>query len=198
MILALFDSSNFLSDESLMEKYRTTGNTWYVGELYKRYSNPVSALCFSFFKNREETEDAVMEVFELIMKDLLKTEVQQFKPWLITVVRHYCLRKKDKLRKEEENKGELKNSSVHFMEFRSELSLDTIDKGKSRDIEADLALAIQDLKEEQRVCVELFFLKDKSYQDIADETGYPLQKVKSYIQNGKRNLKIFLESKQNG
>jgi RNA polymerase sigma-70 factor (ECF subfamily) len=84
------------------------------------------------------------------------------------------------------------------MEFRSELSLDTIDKGKSRDIEADLALAIQDLKEEQRVCVELFFLKDKSYQDIADETGYPLQKVKSYIQNGKRNLKIFLESKQNG
>jgi RNA polymerase sigma-70 factor (ECF subfamily) len=78
------------------------------------------------------------------------------------------------------------------------LSLDTIDKGKSRDIEADLALAIQDLKEEQRVCVELFFLKDKSYQDIADETGYPLQKVKSYIQNGKRNLKIFLESKQNG
>jgi RNA polymerase sigma-70 factor (ECF subfamily) len=55
--------------------------------------------------------------------------------------------------------------------------------------------AIQELSEEQKLCVNLFYLQKKSYQQITDRTGFTLMQVKSYIQNGKRNLKIILEKK---
>lgn len=194
MIIALFNSVGSLSDEKLMEKFRESGNSWYVGELYKRYSHPVTAICLSYFKNREETEDAVMEVFEMVLSDLKRYDVQSFKPWLLTVVRHYCIRKKDKARKESGQHADLKKNKDHFMELSHELSLDHIDGEVSPDLRAELEKAMSQLKEEQKVCVELFFLQDKSYQQIAEITGFPLHKVKSYIQNGKRNLKIYLES----
>ncbi len=57
--------------------------------------------------------------------------------------------------------------------------------------------SIQHLNTEQKTCVTLFYLQKKSYQEIADETGYTILQVKSYIQNGKRNLKNLVEKKLN-
>jgi RNA polymerase sigma-70 factor (ECF subfamily) len=54
--------------------------------------------------------------------------------------------------------------------------------------------AIEELSAEQKKCVDLFYLKEKSYVEIAEITGFTLNEVKSYIQNGKRNLKIKLEN----
>lgn len=194
MIIGILHSSAGPSDEKLMEKYRSTGNTWFVGELYQRYSRPVSAMCYSYFRNTEDAEDAAMEIFEVIMADLKKHEIQNFKPWLYSVVRHYCLRKLDKSRKREANHQEFKKSGDPFMELSSELSLDFMNGEQSPDLIEELKKAIDSLKDDQRTCVELFFIQDKSYQEIADITGYSLMKVKSNIQNGKRNLKIYLES----
>jgi RNA polymerase sigma-70 factor (ECF subfamily) len=50
------------------------------------------------------------------------------------------------------------------------------------------------LKEDQRICVELFYLKDMSYQQISEHLNISILAVKSAIQNGKRNLKIRLET----
>jgi RNA polymerase sigma-70 factor (ECF subfamily) len=61
-----------------------------------------------------------------------------------------------------------------------------------------LEKALADLDEEQRICVELFYLKNKSYAQISEITNYDLNKVKSYIQNGKRNLKMRLEQNNVG
>jgi len=52
--------------------------------------------------------------------------------------------------------------------------------------------AISNLNTEQRLCINLFYLKEKCYEEISMQTGYSLKQVKSYIQNGKRNLKIYL------
>ena len=48
------------------------------------------------------------------------------------------------------------------------------------------------LNPEQKQTVELFYLQEKSYKEIVDQTGFSMNDVKSYIQNGKRNLKIML------
>lgn len=58
-----------------------------------------------------------------------------------------------------------------------------------------LEAAIEELNEAQKTCVTLFYLEKQSYQQIATQTGFSLLQVKSYIQNGKRNLKILLEKK---
>lgn len=193
MILGILNTGTLLSDEKLIANYKESSNTWYVGELYKRYSNPVTTICFSYFKNREETEDAVMEIFELLLVDLKKYEIAKFKPWLVTVVKHYCIKKKDKNLKERDNFQHAKKNPDHFMELYSELSLDHIDGVSQDDFLQDIESGIGQLKDEQQICVRLFYLDDKSYIDIAEETGYDINKVKSYIQNGKRNLKIYLE-----
>ena len=60
-----------------------------------------------------------------------------------------------------------------------------------------LESAIEELNEEQKQCVILFYLQKKSYNEVSEQTGYSLLQVKSYIQNGKRNLKLLLEKKLN-
>jgi RNA polymerase sigma-70 factor (ECF subfamily) len=71
-----------------------------------------------------------------------------------------------------------------------------LDNEGAEDKEQSLQLlekGLENLDEEQRICLKMFYLEKKSYQEITEFTGYDLNKVKSYIQNGKRNLKIFME-----
>lgn len=146
----------------------------------------VYGLCLKYLRNRDDSQDATMAIYEHICEKLLVTDVAHFKSWLYMVSKNHCLME---LRK--------KNSEVHtevFMESSEEMHL--IDE--KMDLEKDLAAletCIEELKTDQRICVKLFFLEKKSYQQINDETGVDLKKVKSHIQNGKRNLKMCLESK---
>jgi RNA polymerase sigma-70 factor (ECF subfamily) len=58
-----------------------------------------------------------------------------------------------------------------------------------------LTEALKELNTEQQVCVTLFYIEKKSYQQISEHTGYTMMQVKSHIQNGKRNMKILIEKK---
>ena len=55
-----------------------------------------------------------------------------------------------------------------------------------------LELALSQLPAEQRRCLELFYLEEKSYQEIVAATGLALNLVKSHLQNGRRMLKRTL------
>ena len=87
---------------------------------------------------------------------------------------------------------ELKDN-VHFI-------MDLSDPEHLKEKEKQIILmeeAILLLNEGQRVCIELFYLKNRSYNEIVAATGYSANDVKSYIQNGKRNLKLKMESLMN-
>ena len=60
-----------------------------------------------------------------------------------------------------------------------------------------LEVALAQLNYEQRTCIELFYLQNLTYQQIAVKTNYSLLQVKSHIQNGRRNLKIKIEALRN-
>ncbi len=162
-----------------------------MGILYKRYAHLVLGLCFKYLKDEDEAKDAVMHIFEKLMADLLKHEVHYFKSWLYTFSKNHCLmiirKKQARLNKE----MDLKIHADSFMETETGLHLKT-HEAKETEYNA-LEKAIEELNEEQRVCIDLFYLKEKSYQEISNNTGYTLNEVKSFIQNGKRNLKIKLE-----
>lgn len=191
MIIALFNSKSKLNDEELVEKYRSSGNSFWLGELYQRYSLAISGVCYNFLKNREEAEDAAMEIFEILSKDLHKYEVKNFRPWLLNVVRHHCLKKKDKNVKIRESKEGYKKEHYLFIEIKEELGSDK--EAEFEKVIGNLNAALDSLNEEQKLCIELFYLRDLSYKEITDQTGMNENKVKSHIQNGKRNLKIYLE-----
>jgi RNA polymerase sigma-70 factor (ECF subfamily) len=177
-----------LSDEEIIERYKQNLDKSLVGELYKRYTRFVFLVSMKYLKNEERSHDAVMQIFEKLFTDFQKHQIEKFKPWLHTVTRNHCLilLRKDQALLQKSKK--FQNESETFMESDVDLHLDNADDPEKQ-IEC-MKEAMKDLNEEQKICIELFYLQEKSYKEIADETGFSEKNVKSFIQNGKRNLKI--------
>ena len=174
-------------EKHLLEEYRKTGELNLLGKLYEPYMPLLYGVCYRYFNDREKSEDAVMGIFESLIVKLRQHEVTNFKSWLYVFVRNYCLM-------------ELRKSKRAVMVELEEELVDN-DPGFDQYNEDRLTLmedCLDTLSEEQRHCVRLFYLKQHCYQEIAEITGYDIGKVKSYIQNGKRNLKICMEKKAYG
>lgn len=179
------------TDEELIVLYKNSSDVKYVGILFQRYTKLITAVAYKYLQNEHDTEDVTMDVFEILLKDLLTAEVSNVKGWLYVVTKNHSLKKIANRKRNRDIKENEKNFSDNFMEYQENSSL--IDKEQQETEFNNLETAIKGLKEEQRICIELFYLQEKSYVEVADITGYELNKVKSYIQNGKRKLKIKLE-----
>lgn len=180
-----------LSDQELIKAYNSSDNNQYAGVLYKRYVHLVYGLCYKYLENHHDAEDATTNIFCLVMEKLKENTITYFKSWLYIVSKNYIL---SWLRKQKTNQvTHVEEFSDDFMENEPETRLNIKElQGDSNDL---LKIGLENLKEAQQVCVELFYIQDKSYVHIAEVTGFDIKQVKSHIQNGKRNLKIFLESK---
>jgi len=183
------NKKSHFTDEELIRLYQSTQDVVYVGELYQRYTHLVYGVCLKYLKDEENSKDAVMQVFEKIVQALKTQEVTKFQSWLHVLVRNFCLME---LRSQ---KTRLSRSWQHEVPELLQTT-DFLIPEETLGTEQKLAYLEQGLEQipaEQRICLELFYLQKKCYQEIAYETGFELNKVKSYIQNGKRNIKIYLE-----
>ena len=183
-----------LSDIDLVQQYKQTSDKLYVGELFKRYTRFVFLVSMKYFKDEEKAKDASMQIFEKLFTDLKKHQIQNFKSWLYSVTKNHCLIQIRGEKQRSVYETGLKKDHNNYMESGNYLYLDN-EKDKEKSLK-DLEDAILLLSEEQRICIELFYLKEKCYDEVAEITGYNLKKVKSYIQNGKRNLKLILEKNE--
>ncbi|WAC42150.1 RNA polymerase sigma factor [Pedobacter sp. SL55] len=173
-------------DLSLVAAYQESGDLEVLGQLYNRYMHLVYGVCFNYFKDEEQSKDAVMQIFEELVKKLRIHQVQNFKSWLHVLTRNHCLMA---LRKS--SKNPMVTLEENFVENDDFVHLD-IDDTKETQLTI-MEKCMETLSEEQRKSVDLFYLQEKCYKEVADITGYDMLKVKSYIQNGKRNLKICIE-----
>lgn len=183
--------NNRLSDLDLVHRFRFSHDTKYVGELYLRYTHLIYGVCLHYLGNEEESKDAVMEIFEKLVIDLKKHEIKNFKSWLYTVTKNHCLIRLRKEHSQDKKANEYKKIALENMELEEFLNLDS---KKERDVQL-LQEAISTLTPKQRQCIEMFYIEGKSYEEIVKQTGFDTMAVKSYIQNGKRNLKNYLTEK---
>jgi RNA polymerase sigma-70 factor (ECF subfamily) len=178
-----------LDDHELIRRYKTSGDLGILGDLYTRYTSLVFGVCLKYLKDREEAKDAVMQIFEKLVVGLKEHNVENFKSWLYVTSRNHCLMY---LRA---RKGKFSEEiSPQLME--SEFLLHLEEEPELEQNLTKLERCIERLADEQKRCVQLFFLGEKCYKDITSLTGFDLNKVKSHIQNGKRNLRLCME--QNG
>ncbi|MCY7356080.1 MAG: sigma-70 family RNA polymerase sigma factor [Rudanella sp.] len=181
------------TDAEFVAAYRETGDLDLLGELYERHMDLVYAVCFKYLHDEEESRDAVMQLFEQLITDLRRHEVTNFKSWLHTVARNHCLmilRSRKTVVIESVDGFVLTDDSDAQPLERSWANL-TDDKDDF-DLEENLSRmngCLQTLPVEQRQCVDLFYLQEKSYVEVSEITGFDLKQVKSYLQNGRRNLK---------
>lgn len=179
-----------MSDAELVAHYKRTGENICVGELFARYRHLVYGVCMKYLGDEDESQDVQMHIFEKLLNDLVRHEVAQFKGWLYAVSRNECLMYIRSRKSRLEKQQELKKDSETLMETDPDLHLSGVNE-KEQQLQL-MEKGLSQLNEPQRICMELFYLKEKCYKEIADETGYSMNEVKSYIQNGKRNLKLFM------
>ncbi len=179
-----------LSDLELISLYKKSDEKEVLGILFKRYTKFVFLVSLKYLKNQEESMDIVMLVFEKLFVDLKRHEILNFKAWLHTVTRNHCLLKLRKDQTTLKKRDNFKKDELSIMENENDYHL-TNEKIKEKQL-TDLEKAVNELKPEQKICVDLFYIQEKTYTEVAEITGYSMNQVKSFIQNGKRNLKIKL------
>ena len=180
-------SSTELSDAELVQAYKQTANTDLVGELFQRYMELVYGVCLKYLKQPENAQDSVISIFEELVVKLQKHQVDNFKGWLYTLSKNHCL-----MRLRSEKKQTVVNFDVELMQSEENVHLNGELEKEENFKKLDYCLG--QLQTEQKTVIELFYLKGKCYNEIAETTGIEWSKVRSYIQNGRRNLKICMES----
>ncbi|MFY9307647.1 MAG: sigma-70 family RNA polymerase sigma factor [Bacteroidia bacterium] len=181
------------SDAELISQYKETGNSALVAVLFQKYTHLIFGVCVKYLKDEDDAQDASMQIFEKLLIDLKKHEIQQFKAWLHMVCKNYCLMQLRSGATKLRHAKEMHKDLIGFMESEQELHLTP---QNTKEIQLTyMEECIKGLNEEQKLCIELFFLQEKSYQEVTEATNFTMNNVKSYIQNGKRNLKNCMEAR---
>ena len=179
-------------DEELLKEFFSSGSLEVLGELYSRYMHLVYGVCLKYLKDREESMDAVMQIFEKLIVEIPKQKIENFRSWLHVVTKNYCLMQLRSQKSQFEKFSEWQKESFVFME--TDPYLHPIDKNE-QNLDKALEDCIQRLKDEQKECIIQFYYSNRCYNEISVDLGLDEKKVKSHLQNGKRNLKICLEKK---
>lgn len=194
--MAVFGSkiNSSLTDEELISKYRFSHDNSYLGELFLRYLPCVFGVALGVLKNQKEAEDLTMTVFHKIASDLKRVEVKDFSVWLYQLTKSLCA---IEAKKKNAGTNDSKNILIDELASKDDNSLFiNASDGKESKIDANnLRLAINTLNENQKTCIDLFYMQNKSYQEVAESTGFSVNQVKTNIQNGKRLLKTYLENR---
>jgi len=180
------------SDDALVRLFKSEGNLEILGVLYQRYMHLVLGVCMKYFDNREAARDGVTTIFEKLITEIPRHEVDNFKSWLYVLTKNFCLME---IRSEKSKSAKFlawQAEQEKFVESGEDLHpLDEEQQGLNKSLEE----CIKELKEAQKKCIHLFYYDNKSYKEIAQMLKLEEKKVKSLIQNGKRNLKICMERK---
>lgn len=183
------DKYQHITDPELLEKFYAGHNNEWLGILLQRYTLLLLGVSMKYLKNEEEAKDSVQQIFLKVIQELHKYKVQYFKSWLYMVAKNHCLMKL----RDRQGKVMIEINDRLTSKPDEETNLQAlVDNDHTLEL---LEASLKELNVEQQQCVTLFYLQKKSYQEVSDETGYNLLQVKSYIQNGKRNLKILIENK---
>lgn len=196
------------SDEVLLERYRDKGDLGILGELYGRYMQLVYGVCLKYLEEREWAKDEVMNIFEKLVTTLPQQDIANFRTWLYVVTKNHCLMLLRSRKSETAHAEAMISDPLFFMEnypglhpLGKDVAVDPDGGSTGGDPDSKggeeamkrLEECVEKLKEEQRICIRLFFYEGCSYREICGRTGLEESKVKSYIQNGKRNLRICME-----
>ena len=176
-----------ITDQELLDYFYADNNQEWIGILLQRYTLLLFGVCMKYLKDETEAKDCVQQIFLKVLTEVPKYKVDYFKSWLYMVAKNHCL-----MRLRDKGTKSVKALTDQDVAAQGTDKHDLLQNEQTYEL---LEEAIRELNEEQRLCVNLFFLQKKSYQQIVEQTGYNLMQVKSYIQNGKRNLKIILERK---
>ena len=176
-------------DSELVSQYRETGGLPVLGELYQRYMELVYGVCLKYLEDPEDAKDAVLNIFEELVTKLQRHEVENFKSWLYGLTKNHCL-----MRLRSRKGKEFVKIDPALVQSTESVHLNgVLEREENLN---QLQHCLGQLMQDQRQVIELFYLEGKCYKEIVDQTGMDWNRVRSYIQNGRRNLKICMDKQK--
>ena len=185
-------SHNTYTDTELLQQYRKTADSQWLGWLFERYSLLVFGVCMKYLRNATDAQDATQHVFEKALGEVGKYEIPFFKSWIYSVAKNHCLMQLRSRSSKPGTTDELPEETGSSLQTDQELKMKEL---LMEEQSSHLKAALNELSHEQKNCIQMFYLEKLSYHDIETRTGFSFSQVKSHIQNGKRNLRIILEKK---
>jgi RNA polymerase sigma-70 factor (ECF subfamily) len=180
------------SDDVLLREFSLTGDLEVLGELYSEYMHLIYGVCLKYLKNRDDSKDAVMHIFEKLITEIPRQKIENFRSWLYVVTKNYCLMQLRSQKAFEEKAHEWMTDPTIFME--NDVDLHPIDE-EAPITDKALEDCIERLKDKQKECINQFYYQSRCYNEIAENLHLEEKEVKSHLQNAKRNLKLCLEEK---
>jgi len=175
-----------ISDKDLLDKYKQSQNKAFIEEIFNRYAHLIYGVCIKYSNMNRVCKDVLISIMEILMKQAKSKEIKNLKSWLYVVTKNECFRHNKEMAKIQNNSIDQCNNDIYYQQKEEDIN-EVSDKR--------LLSAIDELVDEQKQCLMLFYFEQKSYKQIVEQTGFEIKKVKSYIQNAKRNLKIILSKK---
>jgi RNA polymerase sigma factor (sigma-70 family) len=177
------------SDEELIAHYQQSGDNQWLGLLLERHTLLLLGIAMKYLKDKAQAQDAVQQVFIKTITHFPKEPIQNFKGWLYILIRNHCF-------------GILRSSNYHTSDealvYLAAPETKTHEELMSDELmRQSMHQAIESLHPDQQICIRLFYIEERSYKEIMEHTNFSFEQVKSYVQNGKRNLKIALQKKNN-
>ena len=176
-----------LSDEDLIKAYKSDGDPAHIAALYGKYIELAKGLCLKYLKSDSDSDDAVMEIYEILVKKLKTHEVEHFKSWLYILSKNHCL---GKLR-QHKKKSDWENDYLTTVSESS--SFHPFDEDVKEQMLVKMEGCLEKLNDTQKACIKRFYIKKESYEEITSSLSMSWNRVRSTIQNGRRNLKICIE-----
>jgi len=190
------------SDEDLLVLYTLTNCSDYIRELYNRYVPLVYGLCLKHFRDAEKAGEVVVELFEMLLSEVPVHEIKVFKTWIYDFTNDYCsqMLQEDEKEEEDDEVDEVEEEEEqHFNADAVEANfvLYLLEANGSKEEMKVLKHCLEKLPKPQKNTISMFFMEKMSYADIAEQTGYLLNTIKSHIQNGQISLKNSIEQYRN-
>ena len=175
-----------LTDKELVDLHKKSTGLDALGELYRRYMDLVYGVCLKYLKDSEAAKDSVMQIFEELVVKLKKHEVENFKSWLYQVAKNHCLMQLRSPRN-------IKTVAISPALMQNDENVHLNGVLEKEENLQKMEHCLKTLTDEQRIVIELFYLQGKCYNEIVEATGHEWSQVRSFIQNGRRNLKLCME-----
>jgi RNA polymerase sigma-70 factor (ECF subfamily) len=175
-------------DLRLLLKYKGSRQQEDLSIFFEKYMPMIYGVCLKYLKNEEKSKDAVMDIYEKLVKKLLKHEVEYPKSWLYTLTKNHCyeiLRSQSRVMEKENDAYLMYSEEVYRLNEG-----DTLEK----DVEM-LNDCIEKLEKQQKESIKLFYLEKRTYKEVTEILGIKWSQARSLIQNGRRNLKNCMEKK---
>ena len=185
-------TKNILSgktDHELVAEFTSTLDIQFAGELYNRYADLIYGVCLKYLKHPENAQDSAVAVFEELVSKIPKNTIENFKGWLYMLTKNHCL-----MRIRSGKKAHTVNIDAELMQSEDPTHLDGVLEKEENLVQLEYCMG--ELAIEQRQAVALFYIEGKCYNEISALTGIEWNKVRSYIQNGRRNLKLCIEKQK--